>query len=260
MNYFVEGLQGSGKTTLVHKIYEDHPDHTLVKEGDHSPLELAWCAYLDEKTYQEILDLYPDMKQIIKENTYCEGNRKIVTYTRIRTDDRRFYQDLEKYEIYNGRVSYEDFRSTILSRFKAWDQDKMIFECSLFQNIVEDMILFRCMTDEEIIDFYKEIRNVLKDKEYKIVYLKTDDIRSNLDVIRKERSDESGNELWFPAMMGFFNDSPYAKMNGLKGEDDLIDHFRHRQDLELKICKEVFADRYAVLFSKGYTQKELEES
>ena len=48
-------------------------------------------------------------------------------------------------------------------------------------------------------------------------------------------------------------------MNHLEGEDDLIDHFRHRQDLELKICEEVFADKYTVLFSKGYTKKELEE-
>ncbi len=121
------------------------------------------------------------------------------------------------------------------------------------------MILFRCFTDEEIIEFYKEIRDMLKEKEYKIVYLKSDDIRSNLDIIRKERSDENGNELWFPAMMGFFDHSPYAKMKGLKGEDELIEHFSHRQDLELKICEEVFADKYIVISSKRYTEEELKE-
>ena len=58
MNYFVEGLQGSGKSTLVRKIGEAHPDYTPVMEGDYSPVELAWCAYVDAETYRGILEKY----------------------------------------------------------------------------------------------------------------------------------------------------------------------------------------------------------
>ena len=133
----------------------------------------------------------------------------------------------------------------------------MIFECSLFQNIVEDMILFRCASDDEIMEFYQDIRNMLHGKNYHIIYLKTDDIRGNLEVIRKERSDDKGNELWFPLMMGFFNNSPYAKKNGLMGEASLVNHFRHRQNLELRICEEVFANNYTVVLSKAYTDTNL---
>ena len=197
------------------------------------------------------------MKQVIEGKTYSEKDHRIVCYTKVRTDNKRFYQDLERYEIYNGRISYEDFRSIVLSRFKAWDQDGMIFECSLFQNIIEDMILFRCFLDEQIIGFYKEVKEVLKDKDYQIIYLKSEDIKGNLNVIRKERSDDKGKELWFPLMMRYFNDSPYAKANALRGEDDLIGHFRHRQELELRICEEVFADKYTVLLSKRYTDEEI---
>ncbi len=133
----------------------------------------------------------------------------------------------------------------------------MIFECSLFQNIVEDMILFRQATDEEIMSFYRLIREALNGKEYRIVYLKAKDIRSNLETIRKERSDEQGNELWFPMMLGFFNDCPYARARGLKGEEDLIRHFFHRQDLELRLCKEVFPDKSIVIESKNYSEADL---
>ena len=80
----------------------------------------------------------------------------------------------------------------------------------------------RCASDDEIIEFYQDIHKMLHGKNYHIVYLKTDDIRGNLDVIRKERSDGHGNELWFPLMMGFFNNSPYAKKNGLTGEASLV--------------------------------------
>ncbi len=257
MNYFIEGLQGSGKSTLVRKLSERHSDYTAVREGEYSPLELSWCAYMDGKTYQEKLDHYSDMRKMIEEKTYSEGDKKIVCYTKIKTANRGFYKDLEQYEIYNNRVSYDDFKSIVLSRYRAWNQDNMIFECSLFQNIVEDMILFRCASDDEIMEFYQDIRNMLHGKNYHVVYLKTDDIRGNLEVIRKERSDDKGNEIWFPLMLGFFNDSPFAKKNGLNGEDDLILHFQHRQKLELQICGEIFLTKYTVIPSKAYSDGDL---
>ena len=257
MNYFIEGLQGSGKSTLVRKLSELHSDYTAVREGEYSPVELSWCAYMDETAYHVILEKYPDLRQSIEEKTFSEGDRKIVCYTKIKTANRGFHKDLEQYEIYNNRVSYDDFKSIVLSRYRAWNQDNMIFECSLFQNIVEDMILFRCASDDEIMEFYQDIRNMLHGKNYHVIYLKTDDIRGNLEVIRKERSDDKGNEIWFPLMLGFFNDSPFAKKNGLMGEASLVNHFRHRQNLELRICEEVFANNYTVVLSKAYTDTNL---
>ena len=212
---------------------------------------------MDKTAYHGILEKYPDLRQSIEEKTFSEGDKRIVCYTKIKTDNRGFYKDLEQYEIYNKRIPYDDFKSIVLSRYRAWNQDNMIFECSLFQNIVEDMILFRCASDDEIMKFYQDIRNMLHGKNYHIVYLKTDDIRGNLDVIRKERSDDKGNELWFPLMMGFFNDSPYAKKHGLMGEASLVNHFRHRQNLELSICEEIFANNYTVVLSKAYADTDL---
>ena len=255
MNYFVEGLQGSGKSTLVQKLSDMHPGYTAVREGEYSPVELSWCAYVDDEQYRRILERYPGLRTQIEEKTYSEGRKKIICYTKITTDDRKFYQDLEQYEIYNGRIPFDAFQSIVLGRYRKWKSDRMIFECSLFQNIVEDMILFRQADDEEILSFYQQVRDALDGKEYRIVYLEAKDIRGNLETIRKERSDEQGNELWFPLMLGFFNGCPYARSRGLKGEEDLIRHFIHRQDLELRLCKEVFPDRSMMLESKNYSEE-----
>ncbi len=119
------------------------------------------------------------------------------------------------------------------------------------------MILYRQAGDEDILSFYRQIREELKGKEYRIVYLKASDIRGNLETIRKERSDEQGKELWFPMMLGFFNGCPYAESGGLKGEEDLIRHFVHRQALELNLCKEVFPDRSIILESKNYSEEDI---
>lgn len=48
-NYFVEGLQGVGKSTLVRLLSGKLKDYEVFHEGDYSPVDLAWCAYAAEK-------------------------------------------------------------------------------------------------------------------------------------------------------------------------------------------------------------------
>ena len=259
MTYFVEGIQGSGKSTLVKILSEKCPDHKVLEEGDYSPVELAWCAYMGMEDYQATLEQYPDLKQEIEAKTHFEDDHAVVCYTKIRTDNRSFYQGMEKYEIYNNRVSPEAFKETVLSRYGRWDGAPMITECALFQNIVEDMILFRDMTDEDIIGFYRDVKKAVGDKQIHIAYLKAgaDDIRRNLDTARRDRVDDKGNEVWFGMLCDYFNNSPYAVRNGLEGEDGLVRHWVHRQELELRICKELFPDRHTVLLSKSYGEKDI---
>ena len=257
MNIFVEGLQGSGKSTAVDRIAEKHAGLKPVREGDYSPVELAWCAYVDESRCSEIMRKYSPIRRLIEEKTFAEGDRRVICYTQIKTDIHGFYGDLEQYEIYNGRRSFEEFRDIILTRFDRWKGDGSVFECSLFQNIVEDMILFRGMSDRKIAEFYRDICNVLKGKRFRIVYLETEDIAGNLEVIKKERCDESGNEAWFTMMCDYFNDSPYAKATGLSGFDGIVKHLSHRQALEMQLCNEFFPERTVFLRSKQYDESVL---
>lgn len=259
MNYFVEGIQGSGKSTLVKTLAGLLPEHIVFQEGDVSPVELAWCAYVDREKYGRLLEKYAPIRQEIEERSVCEEGHVIIPYTRILTDLPGFHKDLEQYEIYNGRTGLEEFKQIVLSRYKRWDGQDGIFECSLFQNTIEDMILFRCMKDEEILDFYKEVKDSLEGKTYRIIYLETTDFEENLATIRKERSDDAGNEMWFPLMMGYFNVSPYARETGVSGEEALLAHFKHRQEMELRICREIFGDRSTVLVSKKWSVGDFDE-
>ena len=40
-----------------------------------------------------------------------------------------------------------------------------------------------------------------------------DDISKEIDIIRKERSDDMGNELWFPMMIRYVEESPYGQIH-----------------------------------------------
>ena len=255
MNYFAEGLQGAGKSTLVKRLSQICPEYEVYREGDYSPVELAWCAYLNEEEYEDVLKRHHDLSDVVREKTYAEDDHKIVCYTKIKTDDRGFYRDLENYEIYNGRKELSEFEQIVLGRYERYHGDDAIFECSLFQNTVEDMILFRDMRDEQIVSFYREVSKALEDIDYKILYLKSDDIKGNIEQIRKERIDDKGREIWYELMLDYFDHSPHAALNQLSGEDGLLEHLQHRQDLELWICEEIFKDHCVILSSRNYDLK-----
>lgn len=256
-NYFVEGLQGAGKTTFVQQLSDKLKDYRVFREGDYSPVELAWCAYVTEEQYYNVLADYPTLNSEIKEKTVSEGNHKIICYTQILTDIPNFHRNLEKFEIYNGNLDKESFESVIFERFGKWHGQGQIFECSIFQNIIENQMLYLMMTDEEILNFYKRLKCVLADKPYRLVYLDVDDISGTIDIIRKERSDDKGNELWFPLMIRYLEESPYGKEQKLTGLEGLLMHLERRRTLERRIIDEVFKEDAIVVKSKNYTLNDI---
>ncbi|MBD5513952.1 MAG: deoxynucleoside kinase [Lachnospiraceae bacterium] len=258
-NYFIEGLQGAGKSTFVQRLFEYLSDYKVFREGDYSPVELAWCAYVTEEQYHHVLSDYPSIRKEIKAKTFTEGDHKIICYTQILTDIPDFHKNLEKFEICNGNLDRESFEKVIFERFQRWDGEGQIFECSIFQNIIENQMLYLMMSDEEILDFYKRLKNILGNKKYKIVYLDVEDISGVIDVIRKERSDDQGKELWFPLMIRYLEESPCGKAYALTGLEGLLVHLEHRRNLERRIIDEIFRENVIVVMAKNYRWEDVVE-
>ena len=256
-NIFIEGIQGAGKSTLMEKVHEMYPQLKVCREGDYSPIELAWCTWMTENEYERILNMFPTLQDEIRKNTTKEDNHYIVTYTRILTDVLGFHKELEKYEIYQGRKSLEEFEEIIISRFRRFKETGYLFECSFFQNIVEDMILYYQLEDEEIVEFYRRLWKEVDMENFKMFYLFSENVEENIRVIKKERSDQQGNEMWYPLMMEYLVCSPYGKTHGYTGFDDMISHFRHRQELELRIIKEVLQERACVIPAKKWREDDI---
>lgn len=118
-------------------------------------------------------------------------------------------------------------------------------------------MLYLMLEDEEILDFYDRLKQILSGKQYQIIYLDVDDIRSTIELIKKERSDENGNELWFPLMIRYIEESPYAKEYSLHGMEGLLTHLERRKALEHRIINEIFKEETIVVKSKNYNLRQL---
>ena len=241
-----------GKSTLLQANAEKTSGYHVCHEGDYSPIELAWCAWMTEDEYQAAQNRYPTLQKEIQNSTVKEGTHYIVSYTKILTDIPGFHKDFEQFEIYNGRKSLPEFEQIILSRYQQFCGNGYIFECSFLQNIVECLILFYQLSDNEIIAFYQKLYDLMQKEHFLLLYLYSDKLEESTQIIRKERSDEQGNELWYPLMLEYLTQSPYGKQHNYKGFDDLVNHFRHRQQIELRILNEILHDRAIILPAKQW--------
>ncbi len=124
MTYFVEGIQGSGKSTLVKLFSERFPEHKVLEEGDYSPVELAWCAYMGMEDYRAALEKHSSLKSEIEAKTHFEDDHVVVCYTKIRTEDGlvRHWTHRQDLEL---RICEELFpgRYTVLSSKSYGDDD-----------------------------------------------------------------------------------------------------------------------------------------
>lgn len=249
---YVEGIQGMGKSTLVNRIYQEKPELQVCREGDYSPIDLAWCTWMTKDEYEAVLEKYAEIRSEIEKYTVEEKGHFVIAYTKIITDIPNFHKDLETYEIYNGRKDFTEWKEIIFSRFEKFKCTGYLFECAFFQNIMEDLILFHERSDEEIIEFYRELCGKIDKERFRLFYLYSEDLEEILQVVKKERSDHNGNEMWYSLMMNYLKDSPYGKKHGYEGFDDMVAHFRHRQMLELRVIREVLGESAVVLPAKEW--------
>ncbi len=251
-NIFIEGIMGTGKSELLNILRTEINGYKVYYEGALSPVELIWCAYLDNEQYNAICEKYKDIVGEIESFTKDEGDKKIIAYTKILTDIEGFHRDLEQYEIYHGNISFDKFKEIIIKRYQNFEGSGNIFECSFFQYSITTMILFYEMDEKQIVEFYKEVFEVVGNKNFKMVYLKADDIFEVINNVRKKRVDNFGNELWFEPMVRYIENSPYGIKSEVKGLDILIEFLAKRIEVELKVINDVIGDKAYVIEDGNY--------
>lgn len=262
----VEGIPGSGKTTISKKIRDylmnKGLDVILYNEGDMHPADMAWNAILTREEYNNVINENIEYENIIKANSIFEDEYVIVAYTKLgfHKNENKLMNFLEAHEIYDGRVSIEIFKDIHLKRWtkfrKLMKEDKnkiVIFECAFLQNHVNELLAMHEKDLDYIRKYLNELIETVRKLNPKLIYLKQLSIKETLTRVSRERVSDNKEIYpdWIEMVTQYFENSNYGKHNNINGFDGLVRYFEQRQAIELEVIKDLPVDNL-IIYNTNY--------
>ena len=244
----IEGIPGSGKTSFAKKTAEWYKDRgmtvNLFIEGQKHPADLGWNACVPIGLYHQILDKYAPLREEIEAQTVFEDETAIVAYTQVKTNNRNFYNELEAFEVYDGRAPDEVFYKLHYERWRKFGRsatdknERNIFECAFMQNHVNELLFWRNVDEAEIIKHQNRLLDSVKHLSPVLIYLSQPNIRETIERIARERvSQAHGN--WIDLCIAYCERSFFGRQNGIKGFEGAMKFFTLRKQLEMKIISQL---------------------
>ena len=239
----VEGIPGSGKSTFAGRIATHYKAQghqvCLYNEGDYHPTDVAWNACIPVEALEAALAPFQAFRAEIDRHLRREGDRAILPYTKVETDDPGFFPAMERYEVYDSRVPFPVFEELLLQRWSAFGRDAAnrdelnVFECAFLQNHVNELMNFQLADGERMKAHCRALMGTVRGLSPVLIYLAQPNVRAAMERIAAERVSPDGS--WIEGITGYLEQTPYGKQQGLRGFDGVVRAYEERQRAELEI-------------------------
>jgi len=248
----VEGIPGSGKTTIAKKVAAWLNQHNLkatcYNESDFHPADLSWIAVLTAGQYEHLLNKWPAYTAQIRAQAWQEADQILVTYSNVEVsckEDEALYDDFAPYEVYDGKWSLADFTAIHLERWQRFaDQAQQenhiaVFECAWLQNHVNELMMFHNKSLEEMLQHLQRLWDIVATLDPLVIYLQPEDVTDSIAKVSATRVNKQGEPVWRDRVIDVVCQSPFGKAHQLQGMAGMTEYFRIRNQVELQMLKQL---------------------
>jgi hypothetical protein len=245
----IEGIPGSGKSTIAEKIAERYRGSgqsvNLYLEGPGHPVELGWFACFSDTQYNELLRLNSTFRSIIGRIAIFDAGYVLVPFSEIQSDDEDLSKQWEAFDCYNGftRVSDDVCLHLLCNRWRKFGECEKdtttlnIFEAALFQSQMERLLLWGNADEKTITMHLQKIVDSVNCLAPVLIYLSQPDCRETILRTAKERVSSRGS--WIDFVISHCESAPFWQKNNLVGLEGALEFYAVRKQMELKAIEQL---------------------
>lgn len=245
--YFIEGLPGSGKTTLSKKIYlelcRDNKNVKLYRECEKNPLDLARYAWIDNSKLQEMLSGQKtnlELNAKISSLADVQENMVLLPFMSLYSDisTEKIARQLAKFDVYNGHLDLKKFSELHLKRWEKYanymkkSDEISVCDGILLQSPLFELIGYFDLDINEISRYISRLIDTVRDLNPILFYIEVNNVEKNLNNICQERKTVNGKREWEQGVIRWIDNAPYCKKRNMRGHSGMNDFFKDRERIE----------------------------
>ncbi|MBE7899433.1 hypothetical protein G7L40_08775 [Paenibacillus polymyxa] len=245
----VEGIPGSGKSTLSQYIQDTLNTHRieseLFLEGNlRHPADYESVACVPNEELDRLRSSYADVFHDIDPFVSLSGNDSLIAYALAQQSAQNeipssLYEEIRRYEIYDG-IPVEKYCKLMVQRWSSFaknqrEKDKLvILECCFLQNPGCALLARHDAGNDRFVQHVLQIAEQIQDLNPILFYLKQPSVRETIERVKTMRPQE-----WLDFVIWYHTEQDYGKNKGLHGYDGYIQFLEHRRELELHIIEQL---------------------
>jgi len=241
----VEGLPGSGKTTLAKRIHQelsnaDAPS-TVYLEGDLShPADYDGMAYFLADEFKHLKICHGKSQTILEEIKKPFEEGYMIPYRKILQDKTACFSEELLKEIFEKDVYELPLELHMQLIRKRWEEfvqshqkqnEIIIFECCFIQNPVTVTMIRDNASYSLTKDYILQLAKIIQPLEPILIYLEPVDLKASFERIVKERP-----KSWYEGFEQYYTKRGFGHDFGLSGLCGVMEVLKER----LKIEREIF--------------------